>query len=93
MKTLILAAALSLAACATPGEMRPQTAAKAKLDTLKEANRHIETCERTYGWPFYFNIHCVPQPAADLDARIAKAVKDYLDRFTASVAAARAEGQ
>lgn len=75
---LACAAALTLAGCASPGGPElsaaaavaktptpaDPVAAQARLDTLKEANRHIELCHRTYAWPISFIIDCQPAGAA-----------------------------
>lgn len=90
------ALALSLSACATMG---PESAsnglakgaskadATARLNTLKEVNRHIELCHRTYtiGWPFSGLVDCPaanqgalsPEAQAAIGAAVAKAVADY----------------
>lgn len=99
MKILTLAAAglclaASLAACASlpdatavAGAAKPVSdpvVAKARLDTLKEVNRHIELCHRTYtlGFPFTGLVDCKAQgeatAAAPNVADIARAVVDAL---------------
>lgn len=70
MKNLHLAAcalaSVALVACApmaTVGSSPSNTAglsAADQLKVLKEVNRHIETCTRTYAWPFAVTIHCDP---------------------------------
>lgn len=74
LKTLItgamaLALAASLSSCASglaASDITPGSSG-ANLDTLKEANRHLELCDRTYtlSWPPSGIIHCpVVQPAS-----------------------------
>jgi hypothetical protein len=93
-------AAVSLAACVhmpeleaansavKPAEADP-VAARARLDTLKEVNRHIETCDRTYAWPFSVMIVCKAQApvtraltAEDISALVSKAVAEALAKAT-----------
>lgn len=61
-----LALALNLSACASPGAVTGATSVGTGIDvaTLKEVNRHIETCDRTYAWPFSIMIVCKAQPPA-----------------------------
>lgn len=98
---LALAAALSLGGCAstelmkslTPEQGAALTAEQraANLATLKEVNRHIEMCTRTYAWPFTMAWSCPGTPAApqaltaeqiaNIAAQAARAaVTDLLDR-------------
>jgi len=68
MKTLLtggcaLALALTLSACVSPSAVTGATAAAPgiSVEALKEVNRHIETCDRTYAWPFAVTIICRAQ--------------------------------
>lgn len=79
------ALALSLSACVSPslvtGNAKPTRGAikaqsDAELAMLKEVNRHLELCDRTYGWPFTAVITCSHQQAAPTisDEQLAKIV-------------------
>jgi hypothetical protein len=64
---LLVAAAIALAGCVTPTGLEKPRASAAGVDSLavlREANRHIETCHRTYMWPFAFTIDCPPATPA-----------------------------
>lgn len=88
------ALALSLSACASVGAVTGPSATKgaikarsdAELQLLKEANRHLELCDRTYGWPFTAVITChatAPAPtAAEIAAMIEAAVTKALASHT-----------
>jgi hypothetical protein len=102
MKMIAIAAGLclaaSLAACATSMPDLAATApaakpsedpaiAKARLDALKEVNRHVELCHRTYtlSWPPSGIVDCKATGEtggglnpADIAAAISKAVVDAL---------------
>lgn len=81
----LAAAALTLCACATPGKLEAAAAAPAvegataqeRLEILKEVNRHIELCDRTYAWPLAATWVCKSrQDTSELAAQIGKMVKD-----------------
>lgn len=85
----LAAAAMALSACmGLPLTETPKPAATKSgltgeqiLAVQKEANRHIETCDRTYAWPFAFAIHCGPVSAAavtaaEVQAMIGRAMAD-----------------
>lgn len=70
-KTLAIAgcavlSALALSACVSPSAVTGAPSSTAGLSAadqvavLKEVNRHLETCDRTYAWPFAVTIHCAP---------------------------------
>lgn len=95
MKLLTLAglalAAVALSGCVSAGLITGATAPGGGADSLpvlKEVNRHIELCERTYGWPFTAVIHCAPQGPASLTAEqvaaiVNAAVAKALEAYTA----------
>ncbi|MBS0333434.1 MAG: hypothetical protein JSS35_11760 [Proteobacteria bacterium] len=81
MKTLLMAGTLALAAltgCASSsaviGSAPPTPAggftAADVLAVQKEANRHIETCDRTYAWPIAVTIVCKAQGAPPTTATV-----------------------
>lgn len=97
------ALALSLSACVSPGlqdlaaaksagaASTDPVAAQARLDALKEVNRHVELCHRTYtlGWPFSGIVDCPAKTdgppaltAADVGAIVAKAIADLKAQLT-----------
>jgi hypothetical protein len=90
-----------LAACASPSSITgavPSTSGLTPaeaLPVLQEVNRHIETCDRTYAWPFAVTIVCKaqgqpattatqPLTAADIQAMITSAVAKALSAAPAS---------
>jgi hypothetical protein len=86
----IIAAAAGLSACVspslvtgatTPGKNASKEQSAAQLAVLKEVNRHIELCDRTYGWPFTAVITCSHQPPAE-------AIAEMIDRAVAKALAA-----
>lgn len=90
MKITLLAgcalASVLLSGCLSPSAITGGVATSSvDLPTLKEVNRHIELCDRTYGWPFSAVIVCKGQApvtqtltaadiAAMVDAAVAKAL-------------------
>jgi hypothetical protein len=98
LKTLLMGAAcaalaLSLTACASAGIVSggaapTKGAVKAQRDAdlaiLKEVNRHIETCDRTYSWPFTAVINCTHQTPA----LTPEAVAEMIDKAVAKAVAA-----
>jgi hypothetical protein len=90
---LVAAIALSLAGCASVGAVTgdgapTKGAVKAQRDAdlaiLKEVNRHIETCDRTYSWPFTAVINCTHQTPA----LTPEAVAEMIDKAVAKAVAA-----
>jgi hypothetical protein len=82
MKTIvILAVCVALSGCAGGAELKPSTRA-ANLETLKEVNRHIELCERTYAWPFTALVTCKPAMApAPIDpAFLRQVIREEVER-------------
>jgi len=85
---VVVATALGLQACATPGMERPKVSKNASArmapgqpDPALEAYRIFsENCDRQYGWPFYFNVSCrasrQPDKPSDVATSIVKALID-----------------
>lgn len=88
--------AMGLSACVSPtavtGATIPAsglTAAEA-LPVLQEVNRHIETCDRAYAWPFSVMITCKAQGQAATTTTQALSPADLEALVTAAVAKALA---
>lgn len=98
-KTTLLAgcalACVALSACVSPGAITGTGMPQAGVDpaVLKEVNRHLELCDRTYtfAWPPSGSMHCAaqtapPPSAAEIQAMIETAVS----KAAAGIAAANA---
>lgn len=100
MKNVMMAAAaacmLLTTACATPGKLEsavtsgavPQGAtAQERLEILKEVNRHIEGCDRTYAWPLAVTWVCKAKQDGD---QVAKMITDAVNAAVTAALAAKA---
>lgn len=86
-------ASVALSGCLSTAGIAGGTAASPGIDVaaLKEVNRHIELCHRTYAWPFAFVIECpaqVPAPPPAAQALTAADVAAMIDQAVAKAVAA-----
>jgi hypothetical protein len=83
--------AAALSGCVSPGIITGAAApgkgakaqSEAELAALKEVNRHIELCDRTYGWPFTAVITCKASGAPS-----AETISEMIDKAVAKAIAA-----
>jgi len=90
-----LALAFSLSACVSPSAVTGVTAATPgiSVEALKEVNRHIETCDRTYAWPLAVTIICHAQtpgaaPTTTTSGLTAAEISTMIDAAVAKAIAA-----